>query len=142
MAALTSALETLRKESAVQSYRIKASTKIFKGSFVGVVGGYLAPMAHATGSMTFVGVAYENVDNSAGSDGDRSARVIKTGSFIANAAAGYTAAQADVGSEMYANTDNEVQKATGGLTNQYKIGSIVEFVSSTKVRIRVDLHTK
>ncbi len=142
MAALTAAFEAQHKDGLTQSYKIKASAKIWKGALVGVVGGYLAPMAHDTNSQTFVGVAYESVDNTGGSDGDKSCRVLKSGTYVVNAVSGYTAAQTDVGAEVYVNTDNEVQKVTTGLTNQYKPGTIVEFISTSKVRIRIDLYVK
>jgi hypothetical protein len=120
--------------------------KILKGSLVAVnVSGYLVPIAHGTANLKFVGVANETVDNSAGSAGDKSLNVTKTGSFVMKAASGFTPALADLGKEVYANTDWEVQVSTSGLTNLYKVGTIVSTETTSTgaagVRVRIDNHS-
>jgi len=104
--------------------------------------GYLVAMAHGTANLKFAGIANETVDNSAGSAGDKSLNVTKSGSFLMKAISGYTPAIADLGKEVYANTDWEVQIATGGLTNQYKVGTIVGIDTTSTgaagVRVRID----
>lgn len=142
MAALTQPFETFEKPGLVVSYKV-TNAKIFKGSLVGInSSGYLCSMNHATASLKFAGVANETVDNSAGSAGDKSLNVTKCGSFVFKAVSGYTPSIADLGKEAYANTDWEVQIATAGLTNQYKVGTIVgiEYTSTgaAGVRVRVD----
>ena len=142
MAALASNLETFEKPGLVVSYK-QSNVALYKGALVGVnASGYLVAMAHGTANLKFIGVCNEKVDNSAGSAGDKSVNVTKSGSFVFKAASGYTPAIADIGKEVYANTDWEVQIATGGLTNQYKVGTIVgtERTSdgSEGVRIRID----
>lgn len=119
------------------------NAKIYKGSLVGInASGYLCSMNHATASLKFAGVANETVDNSAGSAGDKGLNVTKCGSFVFKAVSGYTPAIADIGKEVYATTDWEVQIATAGLTNQYKIGTIVGIENTSTgaggVRVRVD----
>ena len=90
----------------------------------------------------FVGVANETIDNSAGSAGDKSINLTKSGSFVFKAVAGFTPAIGDIGKEVYANTDWEVQVATAGLTNQYKVGTLVAIETTSTgasgVRVRVD----
>ena len=137
MAALAAAYEALYKPGNILVYKIAASTTIFKGSLVALDSdGFLIPIAHGTASLKFVGVAEETVEND-GSDGDASVRVSKLGSFVY---AG-TAVQADVGKEAYAVDDNTVQIGTGGLTNQYKVGTVLDVETTSKgaagMRIRV-----
>ncbi len=139
---LTTPFETYEKPGLVVSYKL-SNVKVYKGAIVGVnASGYLIPMAHGTASLKFIGVANETVDNSAGSAGDKSINVTKSGSFVMKAVSGYTPAIADIGKEVYANSDFEVQIATAGLTNQYKVGTIaaVETTSTgaAGVRVRVD----
>lgn len=145
MAALTQTYETFEKPGLVVSYKM-AAAKIFKGSLVGVnAAGYLVSMAHGTANLKFVGVANETVDNSAGAVGDKSLNLMKSGSVVVKAASGYTPAQADVGAEVYANTDWEVQVSTSGLTNAVKVGRILALEStstgSVGVRISINAYT-
>lgn len=145
MAALTQTYETFEKPGLVVSYKM-AAAKIFKGSLVGVnAAGYLVSMAHGTANLKFVGVANETVDNSTGAAGDKSLNLMKSGSVVVKAASGYTPAQADVGAEVYANTDWEVQVSTSGLTNAVKVGRILALEStstgSVGVRISINAYT-
>lgn len=142
MAALTLAYETFEKPGLVVNYKI-SNVKIYKGALVGVNGsGYLVSMDNAVASLKFIGVANETIDNSAGSAGDKAMNVTKSGSFVFKAASGYTPAIADIGKEVYANTNWEVQTGTGGLINQYKVGTITALentsTGATGVRVRVD----
>lgn len=140
--ALSKPFETYERPGLVVGYKV-SNTKIYKGANVGVNSlGFLVPMSHATASLKYVGVANDTVDNSAGAAGDRSVNVTKSGSFVLKAAATFTPSQADIGKEVYALTDWEVQVSTVGLTNQYKVGTIVGLESTstgvTGVRVRVD----
>lgn len=142
MAALSSAFEAFEKPGLVVSYAI-SNTAIFKGGLMAInSSGYVIPIAHGTASLKFAGVAHESVDNSTGAAGDRSVIVIKSGSFVFKAVAGFTPTVADIGKEVYANSDWEVQIATAGLTNQYKVGTITALESTstgaTGVRVRID----
>lgn len=142
MAALTSSYETYERPGLAVSYKL-AAVKIWKGAMVGVnSSGYLVSMAHGTSSLKFVGVAAESVDNSAGSAGDKAMNVVKSAAVVMKAASGFTPAIADLGKEVYAVTDWEVQTSTSGLTNSYKVGTIVGLESTsngqTGVRVRID----
>ena len=144
MPALTQAYEAFERPGLVVAYKL-SNVKIFKGALVGVnAAGFAVPMSHATANLKFIGVANETVDNSAGAAGDKQITVTKTGSFVVKPT-GFTAAQADIGKEAYANTDWEIQIATAGLTNQYKVGTIVSLETTSTgaagVRIRVDNYT-
>lgn len=142
MPLLTKSFETYEKPGLVVSYKL-AAVKVFKGALVGVnSSGYAQPTDHAVASLKFIGVASETVDNSAGAAGDKSINVTKSGSFAMKAASGFSPLIADLGKEVYANTDWEVQIAAGGLTNQYKVGTIVAVETTSTgasgVRVRVD----
>ncbi len=146
MASLSAAFETYEKPGLVISYKL-SNVKVYKGALVGVnASGYLVPMNHATANLKFAGVANETVDNSAGNAGDKSVNVTKSGTFVMKAASGFTPAQADIGKELYANTDWEVQISTAGLTNSVKVGRIVSLettsTGATGVRCRVDDYTQ
>ncbi|HRJ26615.1 MAG TPA: hypothetical protein PLO61_03775 [Fimbriimonadaceae bacterium] len=143
MPALTQAYETFERPGLVVAYRM-SNIRIFKGALVGLnASGHLVPMAHGTANLRFVGVANETVDNSTGAAGGRTLSVSKSGSFVYRPLAAMTVA--NLGQEVFANTDNEVQTATAGLTNQYKVGTIVALESTSSggsgVRVRVDNYT-
>lgn len=144
MAALATAYETFERPGLVVAYAL-SNVQVYKGAALGVnASGYAIPMAHGTADLIFIGVANESVDNSGGSAGDKTINVTKSGSFVFKAISGLTPAQADVGKEVYANTDWEIQISTSGLTNQYKLGTIVAIESTATgqagVRIRIDRH--
>ncbi len=145
MAALTQSYETFEKPGMVIAYKMGA-VKIFKGAMVGVnASGYVVSMAHGTANLKFVGLATETVDNSAGAAGDKSIIVSKVGTAVVKAASGFSPAQSNVGAEVYANTDWEVQVSTSGLTAQYKVGRIVALENTSTgvsgVRVRIDDYT-
>jgi hypothetical protein len=145
LAALTQAYEAFERPGLVVSYKL-TTAKIYKGALIGAVGtGYAGSMNHATANMKFLGVANETIDNVSGLPGDKSVNVTKSGSFVFKAASGFTPSIADIGKEVYANTDWEVQVATTGLTNLYKVGTIVALettaTGSAGVRVRIDNHT-
>ena len=141
MAALSAAFEAGYKPGNIVLCKIAASTTIYKGAIVAYDSdGFIVPIAHGTASLKYAGVAEETVDNE-GADGDASARVSKVGSFVF---AG-TAVQADIGKEAYAVDDNTVQIGTGGLTNQYKVGTVLGVESTSNgddgMRVRIENYT-
>lgn len=142
MAALTQPFETFERPGLVVAYKL-SNVKLFKGALVGVnASGFLVAMAHGTANLKFVGVTNETADNAGGSAGDKVVNVTKSGSMVFKAASGFTPSVADLGKEVYANTDWEVQASTSGLTNQYKVGTIVAIETTSTgaagVRVRID----
>jgi hypothetical protein len=140
MAALAKAYEAFIKPNLISLYKIAASTTIYKGALVAVnSSGYAIPIAHGTASLKFIGIAEETVTNS-GSNGDASIRISKAGSGVY--ADSQSATQADIGKEVYASTDNEVQAVTTGLTNQYKVGTLIALETTSAgaagLRVRID----
>lgn len=140
MAALTKAYEAFEKPAILVLYKMAGNTTIYKGALVGVNNaGYAVPIDHAVANLTFIGIAQETVQNT-GADGDKSIRVVKSGSGVF-ADLGIQS-QSNIGKEVYAKTDNEVQVATTGLTNLYKVGRIVALettsLGANGYRIRID----
>ena len=134
--------ETYERPGLVVAYRV-AAVKVWKGALVGIdATGYLRPMNPATANLRFVGVANETVDNAVGAAGDRTLNVTKTGAFVLKAATGYAPSVADMGKEVYAASDWEGQIAITGLTNQFKVGTVVAVESTATgasgVRVRID----
>jgi hypothetical protein len=131
-AAATTARDKGRKDGELLEFQMGA-VKICKGSLVGLPSGY-ASSAVPVASQPFAGVAYETVDNSAGSAGDKSLRVETTGVFQFTTSD--TVTQAHVGLEVYwddaVGSVNVVQSdpGVGG-----KVGRIVERVSATEVMV-------
>lgn len=142
MPTLTVPYESFEKPGLVINYKL-TNAKVFKGGLIALLNtGYAAAISPATASLKFIGVANETIDNSTGSAGDRAVNVTKCGSFVFKAASGYTPTIADIGKEVYAASDWEVQVLSSGLTNAYKVGTIVGIentsTGATGVRVRID----
>lgn len=137
MSAATADRDGKRSEGTLKSYPVVGSDIIYKDTLVGLDSdGYLVPLAHGTASLKPAGVAIEKKDNSAGSSGDISCRVRRTGEYEFTYNGG-DAAQALVGSVVYALDDQTVDEDASLATNDYPVGRIVEVVSATKVRIDI-----
>ena len=145
MPALSKAFESLERPGLVVSYKL-SNVQVWKGALLGVnSSGFALPMAHGTANLRFIGVANESVNNASGSAGDKSVNVTKAGSFVFTPNSGYTPAQGDLGAEVYAVNDNQVQIVTTGLTSAYKIGTVSALentsLGSAGVRVRIDRYT-
>lgn len=133
MPALTTAYDPLDKPGELVSYRVGANTVIYKGALVSVRNdGHAYPSRSGVNTDVFIGVAFETVDNTGGVAGARSVRVWKSGTYVYNGS-GFT--QASVGLPMYALDDNTL---TTTATNNQLVGFVVEVLSSTQARIRID----
>lgn len=140
MAAATADRDGKRSEGEVKSYAVAATTKIYKDTLVGVnAAGHLVPLAHGTSGLIFVGVAIEQVDNT-GAAAAKSCRVRRKGEyeFIYN---GADATIANVGDEVFALDDQTVDEDATTVTNEYRVGQVVGFESTTKLRISIDRFT-
>jgi hypothetical protein len=128
MTALSSDRLTSYREGIELDFPVAANAKIYAGSMVCVdADGYAAPAADTSGYL-FLGVALEQVDNSAGADGAKNVRVRRTGVFEFDAA---SITQAMVGDPMYAVDDQTFDDAAGP-TNDIKVGILVKYGSATK----------
>tara|TARA_R110001599_G_scaffold329512_1_gene543538 strand:- start:571 stop:984 length:414 start_codon:yes stop_codon:yes gene_type:complete len=133
MAALTQDVDRKEKEGKLIASPVAAATEIFQGALTMHDSNGLIANATPSAGDSFAGVAYERVDNSAGVASEKSIRNEKHGSFLMTGA-GFT--QADVGLEVRASDNDTVQIAA--LTNSQVVGRIVEFVSATQVRVKID----
>ena len=133
MTALTADVDRSQKEGVIKSYKIAASTTIYKGAGCMVVSGtgYLVPMAD-TASGIFVGVALEGVDNSSGSDGDLSVRVRADGRFSFTCTG---ATVADIGKDVYASDDTTVLMT--GQSNDVWVGKIDGDITTNTVWVDI-----
>ena len=114
----------------LRSLRVAQQKHVYKGALVGLSsGGYAQPL---TAGDPFVGVAYEEIDNGSGSDGDLSVRVYTLGDF-GLALSGATAA--DAGRPVFASADDTLTFSAAG--NSY-VGIVQEFVSSGQIILRID----
>lgn len=116
---------------------VAASTHIYQGTIVfhertsGAGEGY-ATDDDDGGANDFAGIAREEQDNSSGSAGDKTVEVYQEGAFVLQ---GTGFSQANVGDTVYA-SDNFTVTTSSSSTS--KIGKIVEYISSTKVRVLID----
>ncbi len=106
----------------LRQYGLTASAHVYKGGFVGLaIDGYAR--AFAAGDL-FLGLAYEEGDNTSGADGDVAVRVFTQGDFeLVIASLGIQ----DIGVSVYASDD---ATATLSPDNASFIGSVVDYVSS------------
>lgn len=133
MPALTGAYDPQDKPGKLVSYRVGANAVIYKGALVSVRNdGYAYPSRSGTSSDVFVGVAFETVDNTGGSAGAKSVRVWKEGTYVYN---GSDFTQASTGQPMYAADDNTLTPTS---TNNQLVGYVVEVLSATQARVRIN----
>ena len=114
----------------LRSFRVGATRRIYKGSLVGLTSdGYVRALA---GGDLFVGVAYEEIDNSAGSGADACVRVYTWGVF------GFTlngVALTDIGRPVFASADDTLMFSAPG--NSY-IGLVQDRVAANEIMLRID----
>ncbi len=114
----------------LRSFKVGGSETIYKGSYVSVdSSGYAAPLAAGE---KFVGLAYAGIDNSAGSDGDKSVKVFTVGDFEVSLSG---AAVTDIGRPVFASADGTVTFDGNG--NSY-VGIVEQFISSGVIMLRLD----
>jgi len=112
----------------LRSLPAKASAHVYKGGFVGLSGGYARAL---TAGDEFAGIAYEEVDNSSGSDGDLTVRVFSMGDFE-HALSG--ASVTNNKSAIYASDDNTL--TTTASSNSF-VGHQIDVPSSNKIVLRI-----
>lgn len=137
MTALTKDRNTPKREGGVFNLAMAAGVKIFAGSIVMLnATGFATPGATATGQIC-AGRAAEQVDNSAGVDGDQSLDV-EPGVFkFANSAAADEITAAEIGDNCYIVDDQTVAK-TDGTGTRSVAGKVVD-VDSDGVWVRMGL---
>jgi hypothetical protein len=134
MAAATAARDPQRKEADLVRAKMAQSTTIYQGTLAAYNASGLAVPGADTANFVFAGVAYETVTSPASAA--TYLRVERTGTYVFNFTG--TATQATVGQKVYLSDDNTVAVAAT-TTNDVYCGDVVEFLSATSVRIRIDL---
>lgn len=134
MSALTAARDAKRQDGKLLSYKLGAAKTVYKGGLVAVLQstGY-AQAAGDTSGTVVVGVAHETVDNSAGSAGDKSVRVEKTGVYQFSKTG---AVITDVSKLVYVSDDQTV--SVSATTNSIPCGYVASLVDSSHVAVRID----
>ncbi len=133
MTALSADRKTIYREGIEVGYKVAAGAKIFAGALVCLnSGGYAVPGSDSAG-FKFIGVAVEAVDNTSGSNGDKSVRVKRKGIFRFSASG---MAITDTGAAVKVSDDQTVAKTT---TNNVACGTIAEFISATELGVDIDM---
>jgi len=114
----------------LRTFRVIGSDIIYKGALVGLHStSYAEPLVAGD---PFLGIAYEEVDNSAGSSGDKTVRCYTLGDFqLAVSGCAIT----DIGRPVFASADNTLTFDGNG--NSYA-GIVQDFVSSGIAIVRID----
>jgi len=128
MAALTKDRPTSYRKGVELDFPVAAGAKIYAGSLVCAnTSGYVTPAADTAG-LKFLGVALEQVDNTAGANGAKSVRVRRTGVFEFAAT---SISQAMLGDPMYL-VDDQTFDDAAGTTNDIRAGVLMKYISATK----------
>lgn len=114
----------------LRTFKVAAAKHIYKGGMIGLSsGGYAQPL---TAGDSFVGVGYEEMDNTGGADGAVSVRVYTLGDF------GLTltgAAITDVGRPVFASADDAL---TFTASNNSYVGIVQDYVTTNEIIFRID----
>ena len=114
----------------LRSFPVAADKHVHKGALVGLSsGGYAQPL---TAGDLFLGIAYEEMDNAGGADGDKTVRVYTLGDF------GYPlsgAALTNIGDAVYASADDTLTFTSAG--NSY-VGFVVDVPATGEIILRLD----
>ncbi len=114
----------------VRRYPVGADAQVYKGGFVGLDANRYARALVAGDAC--VGLAYEQVDNTGGANGDRHVRVYTQGDFLL-ALAG--AARTDIGKAVYASDDGTL---TLTATANSLVGVCVDVPTAGQIILRLD----
>lgn len=118
----------------LRSFGVKGAAHIYKGGFVGLdTNGYARALVAGDQA---VGVAYEEKDNTSGSDGDASVRVFTQGDF-SHALTG--AALSNIGDAVYASSDDTL---TFTATSNSLVGICMDSPATNEIILRIEpFHT-
>lgn len=112
----------------LRGYAVAASAHVFKGAFVGLTAGFARGLVAAD---PFVGIAYEEMDNTGGAAGAKTVRVYTRGDFRLTLAG---AAITNLNASVYASSDDTLTLTASGNS---LVGRIVGFESTGVVIVRI-----
>lgn len=112
-----------------------SNVKVYRGSLVSVNSAGYIVAATDLASSVFAGVSLDEVDNSAGSAGDKEVEVDIGGAMLEVTHSDGSMAQTNVSDAVVANGDAAVVSAATA-TNDIPVGVIAEVVSATKVIVK------
>ncbi len=112
----------------LRSFKVAAGAHVYKGGIVGLSGGYARAL---TAGDQCVGIAYEEADNSSGSNGDVSVRVFTLGDFLCDLTG---AALTNIGDAVYASADDTL---TFTSTDNSLVGVCVDVPEADKIILRL-----
>ncbi len=114
----------------LRTYKVAATTTIYKGALVGLkTDGYARGLVAGD---KLVGLAYEKIDNSAGSDGDLSVRVFTIGDFELTLTG---ATIASLGRPVFASADGTLTFTAHG--GSY-VGTVIDVPATNTIILRID----
>lgn len=114
----------------LRSLQVATGVHIFKGALVGLsAGGHARPLS--AGDL-FVGIAYEETDNTGGSDGDQSVRVYTLGDF-GHSLGG--AGVSNIGNAVYASADDTL---TFTPTSNSYVGTAIDVPTNGEIILRLE----
>jgi len=138
MAATTNQLIQAMSPGEIVPGKVAASATLYQGTIAfvertsGSGEGYILA-DDDSGNNNFAGIVKDKVDNSAGSDGDKDCELYTKGSFVLE---GSGLSQAYVGDKAYATDNYTVTPSSSSATY---IGTFVEYISATKMRVKIDV---
>lgn len=112
----------------LRTFPVRAGVRVYKGALLGWNGGYVRPLVAGD---SFAGIAYEEMHNASGADGERSVRVFTTGDFE-HVLAG--ASRANNRWAIYASADNMLTTTAAG--NSF-VGYQLEVPGSNTILLRI-----
>lgn len=114
----------------IRTLQVAASQHVYKGALIGLTtGGYARPLSAGD---AFAGIAYEEIDNTSGSDGDKSVRLYTLGDFGLSLTG---AAITDVGRPVFASADDTLTFVSA--SNSY-VGLVQDVIAGNQIILRID----
>ena len=132
---VTAAQMIRRQEGDRGTMPVAASTILYEGAMAFVTPAGYADDDTGSGGNKFAGIVHATVDNSSGSAGDLNVELWRDDDVFELTGSGFS--QADVGKKAFA-TDNFTIATSPGASGLY-IGIVEEYVSSTVLRVRIDV---
>lgn len=123
----------LSNDQELRSCQVAASVHIYKGAFVGLMAsGYTRPLRAGD---PFMGIAYEELDNTGGIDGAVAIRVLTVGDFGLSLNG---ADMSDILRPVYASSDDTLTFAFAGNSHVGWLQDVVSTVGVSDIILRIE----